>query len=532
MTMLLTVSAFVLLIACVNVANLLLLRGASRSGELAVRSSIGASRGRLLLQLLTEALVLALMGGLLGVLVAGVTLYLVGSLLPPFAASTVELTISPTVITAAMTCSVLAVLIFGLIPAIHAARVQPALVLRGQAGQPGGGRALTRFRNGLVLVQIALGMTLLITSGLFIKSLNNLQNADLGMQTESIVSFGVGPVRNGYSAERSKQLYERIEEELNNLPGVLSAASSVVPLLTDSNWDRNVSVEGFEIGPGVNTSTRFNQVGPDFFTTLGIPLLEGRPFETTDRDGSPDVAIVNQAFAERFGLQGSVVGTRMAMGESDELDIEIVGLVGNTRYSSVRDGMIPIFYLPNRQNNGISFMNFYVRSALPTEQVTSAIRQMVRQLDPNLPVDGLTTLDITVQENVFVERFVGMLSVGFALLATTLAAVGLYGVLSYSVSQRTRELGLRMALGAAPDGLARGVLMQVARIGAIGAVIGLAAAAVLGQFASSLLYELSPHDPLVFGASILILAAVALIAGYLPARRASRIHPNEALRYE
>lgn len=532
MTMLLTVSAFVLLIACVNVANLLLLRGASRSAELAVRSSIGASRIRLMLQLLTEALVLALVGGVLGILVAGVTLYLIGGLLPPFAASTVELTISPAVITSAMACSLIAVLVFGLIPAVHAARVQPALVLRGQAGQPGGGRALTRFRNGLVLVQIALGMTLLITSGLFIKSLSNLQNADLGMQVESVVSFGVSPVRNGYSAEQSTQLYEQIEEELSNLPGVTSATASMVPLLSDSNWTQNVSVEGFEGGPGVNTNSALNEVGPGFFNTLGIPLLSGRTFDETDRDDSPAVAIVNQAFAEQFGMQGDVIGKRMAIGETQELDMEIIGLVGDTRYANVRDGMIPVFYMPSRQNSGISYMNFYVRSALPAEQTMPAIRELIRRIDSNLPVDNLNTMDIVVRDNIFIERFVGMLSSGFALLATALAAVGLYGVLSYSVTQRTRELGLRMALGAAPNGLARSVLMQIARIGALGAVIGIAAALLLGRLASSLLYELSPYDPIVFITAMLVLAVVALVAGYLPARRVSRIHPNEALRYE
>ncbi|MEM1080060.1 MAG: ABC transporter permease [Pseudomonadota bacterium] len=532
MLMLLTVSAFVLLIACVNVANLLLLRGASRSGELAIRSSIGASRARLMLQLLIEALVLALLGGLLGILVAGVTLYLVGSLLPPFAAATVELTISPTVIGAAMGFSLLAVLVFGLIPAIHAARVQPALVLRGQAGQPGGGRALARFRNALVLVQIALGMTLLITSGLFIKSLHQLQNADLGMQTESVVSFGVSPVRNGYSAERSKQLYEQIEAELGNLPGVLSASASMVPVLADSNWTNNVSVEDFEPTPGADTNTNLSEVGPDYFKTLSIPLLAGRVFEDSDRDDSPPVAIVNQSFAEKFGLHDTVVGKRMAIGDSDELDIEIIGLVGDTRYANVREGMVPIYFLPYRQNNGISYMHFYVRSALPTDQTMPAIRDLVRRLDANLPVDNLNTLDVTVQYNVFLERFVGMLSTGFALLATILAAVGLYGVLSYSVTQRTRELGLRMALGAAPNGLARSVLLQVARIGAIGAIVGIVAAVILGRLAASLLYELSPNDPIVFGVAVLLLAVVALVAGYLPARRAARIHPNEALRYE
>lgn len=532
MTMLLTVSGFVLLIACVNVANLMLLRGASRSGELAVRSSLGASRTRLLVQLLSEAVVLAAMGGLAGILVAGVTLALIGGLLPPFAAATVDLSVSPAVIGAALACSLIAVLLFGLIPALNAARVQPAVVLRGQAGQPGGGRALSRFRNLLVLVQIALGMTLLITSGLFVKSLHNLQNADLGMQAESVVSFGISPIRNGYSPERSKQLYERVEDELAALPGVLSATTSMVPLLSDSNWTNNVSVEGFESGPDIDTNAAFNAVGPDFFETLGIPLIEGRSFEASDRDDTPDVVIVNQAFAEKFGLDGSVIGKRMAVGETEELDLEIIGQVGDTRYANVRDGVAPIFYRPARQNNGVSFMTYYVRTALPPEQIMPTIRTLVARLDPNLPVDDLTRFTTTINDNVFVERFVGMLSAGFALVATALAAIGLYGVLSYSITQRTRELGLRMALGAAPGSLARSVLVQVGRLGLIGAAIGILAALALGRLAASLLYELSPYDPVVLVTAVLTLAGVALVAGYLPARRASRIHPNEALRYE
>ncbi|MBY6204474.1 ABC transporter permease [Halomonas denitrificans] len=530
--MLLTVSGFVLLIACVNVANLMLLRGALRSGELAVRSSIGASRGRLILQLLTEAVVLAVLGGLAGLLVAGVTLALIGSLLPPFALATVELSISPAVIGGALACTMIAVLLFGLIPALHAARVQPATVLRGQAGQPGGGRALARFRSSLVLVQIALGMALLITSGLFIKSLHKLQNADLGMQVESMVSFGIGPLRNGYSMERARQLYERVEEELGALPGVLSATSSMVPLLSDSNWTTNVSVEGFEDGPDVNTNVAMNDIGLDYFPTFGIPLLDGRTFDSSDRDDAPPVAIVNRAFAEQFGLGNAAVGKRMAIGQTEELDIEIVGLVGDSRYANVRDGMTPILYQPNRMNNGISFMNFYARTALPPEQVMPSIRDLIARLDPNLPVDNLSSMETVVRDNVFLERFVGMLSSGFALLATVLAAIGLYGVLSYSVTQRTRELGLRMALGAAPGGLARSVLAQVARLGAIGAVIGIVAALALGRLATSLLYELSPYDPAVLVSAVFVLALVAFVAGYLPARRAARIHPNEALRYE
>lgn len=530
--MLLTVSGFVLLIACVNVANLMLLRGASRSGELAVRSSLGASRTRLLTQLLTEALVIATLGGLAGILVAGVTLALIGGLLPPFAAATVDLSVSPAVIGAALACSLIAVLLFGLVPALNAARVQPAVVLRGQAGQPGGGRALSRFRNTLVLVQIALGMTLLITSGLFVKSLHNLQNADLGMQVESVVTFGISPIRNGYSPERAKQLYERVEEELATLPGVLAAASSMVPLIADNNWTTNVSVEGFENDPDADTNAAINAVGLDYFETLGIPMLEGRAFEPTDRDGAPEVAIINRAFAEKFGMGDSVVGKRMATSETDELDIEIVGQVSDTRYANVRDGNVPIFYLPARQNNGISFMSYYVRTALPPEQIMPSIRELIARQDPNLPVDDLNTMTTIVRENVFLERFVGMLSAGFALIATALAAIGLYGVLSYSVTQRTRELGLRMALGAAPATLSRGVLMQVGRLGLIGAAIGILAALALGRLAASLLYELSPNDPVVLIGSVFVLAAVAFIAGYLPARRASRIHPNEALRYE
>jgi predicted permease len=454
------------------------------------------------------------------------------SLLPPFATVGIDLGVSPFVMLAAMGLAGLSLFVFGLLPALHAARVQPATVLRGQAGQPGGGRGLARFRNGLVMAQIAMSMTLLILAGLFAKSLLNVNAADLGMRVDSVVTFGVAPAQNGYSPERSMQLYRAIEEELAALPGVQSASSSMVPLLTDSNWRNNVSVEGFVPTPESDEHASTNEVGPAYFDTLGIPLLAGRAFNEDDTGGSPAVAIVNRRFVEKFGLGQEAVGKRMAMGATEDLDIEIVGVVGDSRYANVKDEAPAMYYRPNRQNDNLSFMTFYARTATSPQSVMAGIRDMVARLDADLPVENLAALPAVVRQNIFLDRFVGVLSTAFAALATLLAAIGLYGVLAYSIAQRTRELGLRMALGAAPGRVWGSVLGRVGVMTLAGAAVGVAAAVVIGRFAESVLYQLSARDPLVMVAAVVLLAAVALGAGFVPARRAARINPNEALRYE
>ena len=278
--------------------------------------------------------------------------------------------------------------------------------------------------------------------------------------------------------------------------------------------------------------SQFNQVGPGFFKTLGVPLLAGRGFTRSDALGAPKVAIVNEAFARKFNLVRDVVGRRMGAGRDDELDMEIVGLVPDVKYSEVKGVPPPQFVVPYRQNERVGSANFYVRSAGVPDAVITAIPGVVKRLDPNLPIEELRTMETQVRENVFVDRFISSLATAFALLATLLAAVGLYGVLAYTVSQRTREFGLRMALGADDNRVLTMVLSRVGKMTLVGSIIGLLFAVALGRLAESLLFEIEGHDPVVFAAAAATLALVALVAGYLPARRASRIDPMTALRYE
>lgn len=533
LTLLLGVTGLVLLIACVNIANLLLARGAARAGEMAVRASIGASRWQMVRQLLTEAGLLGALGCALSLPVALATLALIGSIMPGEVADTLSTALSGPVIAFAVGVAAVTVLVFGLLPAIQATRVAPGAVLKGQGGQSGGGRAMTRFRAVLATVQVAFSMMLLVLAGLFTQSLANVSRVDLGMQVESVATFAVAPILNGYPAERSRTLFDRIEEELAALPGVSAVASSMVPVVAGDNWGSNVSVEGFESAPDAQvTSPSYNAVSPDFFRTLQIPLLSGRDFADEDTVGSPRVAIVNQAFARQFGLGEDAVGKRMATGSGGELDIEIIGVVKDAKYSDVKQEVPPQFFLARKQDRNLGFMNFYVRTQLAPEELLAALPRVVAQLDPNLPVDGVATLPSVVRDTVFLDRLIGMLSSGFAILATLLAAIGLYGVLSYSVAQRTREIGLRQALGATPHRVRGMVLRQTGWMAVVGGSVGLMFAVLLGRAAESVLFGLSGYDPVVLGGATVVLSAVVLIAGYLPAHRASRIPPMEALRYE
>jgi predicted permease len=374
-------------------------------------------------------------------------------------------------------------------------------------------------------------MALLISAGLFIKSLVNVSRVDLGLDPENVVTFAVSPELNGYEAARSKQLFERAEEELASLPGVTGVSAAFVPILSGSNWGNDVRVQGFQSGPDIDSNSRFNAVGSGYFRTLGIPMLGGREFTHGDVFGSQKVAVVNEAFAKKFNLGRDAVGKFMSQGD-DSLDILIVGLVKDAKYSEVKDEVPPLFFTPYRQFEEVGNLTFYVRTTQAPEQLLRGVRQVMARLDPNLPLEDLKTLPQQVRENVFLDRMISMLAASFAVLATLLAAVGLYGVLAYTVAQRTREIGVRMALGA-DGGRVRGmVLRQVATMVVVGGVIGLGAAYGLGRAAGSLLYGLEGHDPTVMALATMVLALVALGAGYLPALRASRVDPMQALRYE
>jgi predicted permease len=531
--LLLAITGIVLVIACANIANLLLARGAARGQEMAIRGSLGAGRHHLLTQLLTESLLLATLGGIASLFVAQMTLGVIGTFLPPEATRMLALELSPTVMVFAAALSLGTGILFGLYPALHSTRPDLVTMLKANTGQPSGARAAARFRSALVTAQIALSMTLLVSAGLFIRSLVNVSQVDLGLRPENVVTFAISPELNGYEAERSLAFFERTEEELAAIPGVTGVTAALVPVLGGSSWGSTVRVEGFESGPDIDANSRYNEIGPNYFSTLGVPLLAGREFSISDITSAPKVAIVNEAFTRKFGLNSrDAVGRFMGSGRGDDLDVQIVGVVQDAKYADVKQEVPPVFFRPYRQDDGLGSINFYVRSSLEGTQTLAAIPPLMRRLDPNLPLEGLKTLERQAQESVAIDRMISMLSAAFAVLATLLATVGLYGVLAYTVTQRTREIGLRMALGAGGGRVKGMVLKQVVRMTLIGGTLGLVAALFLGRAAESLLFGLEGYDPLVFVAVAALLAGVAMGAGYIPARRASKIDPMEALRYE
>jgi putative ABC transport system permease protein len=534
--LLLGVTAFVLLIACANIANLLLARSAARAGDMAIRLSIGASRARLIGQLLTESLLLAALGGIAGMVVAHWTLVLVISLLPPDVQRTIDFSMSGTVILFGIGLTFATGLLFGLFPALHSTRPDLVATLKNQAGQPSGAKGAARARMLLATSQIALAMLLLASSGFFVKSLLNVSRLDLGFKIDHVVTFGLSPDRNGYSVDRTRLFFQRLEDELRAAPGVTAVTMSNVPLLAGSNRSRGVAVQGFKAGPDTDSGSRYNRVGPGYFSALGIPLIDGREFTDADTVNSAKVALVNQTFAKKFGLGNDAVGKLMgwAPGEGyrSNLDTTIVGVVEDAKYSDVKQNVPPQFFVPYRQDEGLGGMHVYVRTSGDVAQAASAITAAMKRLDPNLPIEELETLPEQVRNNTYLDHMMTTLSAAFALLATLLAAIGLYGVLAYTVAQRTREIGLRMALGAAPGRVRGMVLRQVAIMTLVGALVGLAGALGVGRAAQSMLFQMTGADPAVLALSAVALTLVALCAGFIPAHRASRVDPMKALKYE
>ncbi len=529
--MLFCITGIVLLIACANIANLLMARGANRAMEMGVRLALGASRRQLITQLLTESVVLAFMGGAAGLFVANWTLNAISSLLPPDAAESLHFTLQPAVILFAAALSVVTGLFFGIFPAMHSTRGEVVDAIRANAGRVSVGRGAARFRASLVTAQISLATTLLILAGLFLKSLVNVTKVDLGIKVDDVVVFGISPERNGYDSTRANLLFQQVEERLAAIPGVTGVTSDMVGLIAGNNWGTDVNVQGFPKGPDVDNNSRFNEVSAGYFAALGVPVIAGREFSVADVKGRPRVAVVNEAFAKKFSLGKDAVGKFMADNGGDSLNIEIIGVIRDAKYSDVKLPVPPVFYMPWRQDLSSGSLNFYVRGRNPQELLRT-LPGIMKQIDPMLPVEDLKAMPQQIRENVFMDRMISILSAAFATLATLLAAVGLYGVLAYSVQQRTREIGLRMALGANATQVRVMVMRQVGGMLAIGLVIGLGAAFGLGRAAASLLFGLKGHDPVVFTLSVLALALVAFGAGYVPARRAAMVEPMVALRFE
>jgi predicted permease len=531
-SILLAAAATVLLIVCVNITNLMLARGAARVGEMAVRLSIGAGPRRLMSLLFTEALLLALLAALLSLPLTQLALRWIQSFVPSQGGTSFDFGLNAGLVALAVVVALVAALAFALGPVLKLARTAPAETLRAHGTRSTGGKAAGRFRVALVTVQIAMSMMLLVLAGLLVHSLLNVANVSLGMRVDSMLSFSVAPERNGYSPVSSTALFHRIEGELAALPGVTSATSSMLTLLNNnSNW-QNVRVPGFEPpSSGTNWRADFNAVGTQFFETLGLPLLAGRAFDAADSGAArPRVAVVNERFVEFFRLPANPIGTRIGTERGEAFDVEIVGVVRNAKYANVRDPIRPQLFMPRGVFERAGESTFYVRTAGDSDVLAADIRALVARLDPNLPIMNLESVERRVRDNVFLDRLMGQIAAALAALATLLAAVGLYGVLSYMVAQRTREMGLRMALGASPSALRGVILRQVALMAVVGGTIGIGAALLVGRAASSLLFGVSAAAPLVLLAAVGALTSIAFAAGYVPAFRASRIDPMTALR--
>ncbi len=530
--LLFSVTGVVLLIACANIANLLLARGAGRATEMGVRLALGASRGQLMVQLLTESVLLALMGGVASLFVAKWTLSGIASLMPADGILSVKFVLQTPVVVFTGVLSVVTGVLFGMFPALHSTRADLITSIRSGAGQLSAHRGAARFRATLVTVQIGLATALLISAGLFMKSLLNVSRVNLGVKIDDVVTFGISPDRSGYDSIRTKLLYERLAETLRQTPGVTGVTASLVGLIAGNNWGTDVNVQGFPVGPDVDNNSRFNQVSAGYFGMLGIPVLAGREFTEADRQGAGRVAIVNQTFAKKFNLGTDAVGKFMSMSGPDSLNIQIVGLVQDSKYSDVKDTIPPVFFVPWEQYTDAGSISFYVRTSGPSGTILHEIPAIMKRLDPGVPVEDLRTMPDQIRDNIFLDRMISMLSTCFATLATLLAAIGLYGVLAYTVEQRTREIGVRMALGADSAQVQGMVMRQVGVMLAIGGAVGIFGAIFVGMGAKKLLYGLEGHDPVVFALSCLVLVVVAATAGYLPARRASKVDPMHALRYE
>jgi predicted permease len=524
----------VLLIACANVANLLLARAAVQQKEVAIRLALGAGRWRVVRTRLTESFVLALGGAIVGIVFAWWTAGLLIDTLP-FARAVRTLSADPDarVVLFAIAVSTATALIFGLAPAFQSSRPSLTTALKEDAGSVAGGGRQARFRKGLVIAQVALSVLLLAGAGLFARSLYNLRSLNPGFVAANLLQFSVDPALSGYSRERSLALFRQVQDDLAALPGATSAAAATVPAMTDSSWQMTVQVQGYTRKEGEDMNPTFNAVGPGYFATLGMPLVLGREFRATDARGASRVAIVNETMAKYFWGTENPIGRRFGFGR-DENDsaIEVVGVVRDSKFATMRDESRRFVWIPYMQEEALDQMTFYVRTRPEVSGVAGAARDIVRRLDPNLPIFEMKTMEAQVDESLFLERLVASLSMLFGGLATVLAAVGLYGVMSYTVSRRTREIGIRMALGAARTSVLWMVLREVAVMAITGIVLGVPVAIGVSRLVESQLYGLSPTDPATLAVTATALTLVAMVAGYIPARRATKIDPMVALRYE
>jgi len=539
---LMAITGGVLLIACANVASLLIARATSRQKEIAIRLAMGAGRGRIIRQLLVESLALSVIGGVLGLLMAMWTDRL---LLPYLPTDSPELALTSNpdlrVLLFTVTVAVLTGIVFGLAPALQSTRPDLAPTLKDQVAGIVGAGAQVNFRKVLVAAEVTVSLLLLVGAGLFIRSLHNLTELGPGFPTENLTAFSIDTSLNGYDGNKAKIFYRQLTDEIKNIPGVRDTGLAAVRILTGNESDSAVKVEGHSFKPGEAAHPYMNFISPGYFAALGVPILAGRDFRGNDtatihhpQFDVPTVVMVNEKFAKTYFEDGNAVGHHVGFGADPDTktDMEIIGVVKDIKYTTLRDEIPVQMFVPFMATPFVNEMTMYVKSALPPDQVFSALRAKVRELDANLPLYNIRTLDQQISASLLTERLIASLSTVFGFLATLLATIGLYGVMAYTVARRTREIGVRMALGAFQKDVIWLVMREVLVLVAIGLVAGLGASLALTRFVHSQLYGVTAYDPATLALATLGLAAVACAAGYIPALRASRVDAMEALRYE
>jgi predicted permease len=523
-----------LLIACTNVANLLVARAATRQREIAIRLSLGASNGAIIRLVMTESLLLSFAGGMFGLLIASWT----GSLLIrilPFQDAAQVFTTTPDLRVLLFTfgLSALTALLFGLIPALQSTRPELAPTLKSEATSLIGSGHV-KLRKGMVAAQIALSLLLLVGAGLFSHSLHNLMTSDPGMRTDHVLEFTIDPSLAGYSSARIRQIVRELHNQLVSMPGVEQAAGAENALLSRNNWMATTRAEGYTAKEGENLNPNINGVLPGFFSTMGIPLIAGREFNDRDQFGAPKVAIVNQAFANFFFHHESPIGRHIGFGNpaTAKLEMEIVGVVKDAKGVDLKESTARYVFIPALQNEHPNEITFYLRTRNDPKDIMDGVRRSVRQLDSALPIYNIKALVTQINETHYTDRLIAFLSAAFGLLATMLASIGLYGVMAFTVARRTREIGIRMALGAQRNAVLWIVMQEVLLLTGLGMAAGLPSAFALGRLVEDQLFLLKAHDPVTLICATLVLAIVSAIAGYLPAYRATRIDPMQALRWE
>ena len=531
--LLMGMAVMVLLIACANIANLLLARAAAQQRGFAVRFSMGASRSRLIRQMLTECVLLSSLGGMLGIAVAfGCT-----SVLPKWASTgttpiPLNLTPDARILIFSVVVTMATGLLFGLAPALKSAHVDPASVLKGSAQSISGREARWSLRKGLVAVQVALSLVLLVGAGMFVRTLGNYSRLNPGFDRDHLLSVHLDTHLVNYQASDFPSLYERLTSQLEAIPGVRSASvttCSIVSGCVDSSAIRIADdnhPEGSRHG-----ESQVNNVAPNYFETVGIGLLQGRAFATIDGPTSPKVAMVNQAFARKFLSGSDAVGRRFSYTDNAQVTFAIVGLVADARVNDIREAAPPVIYFPIAQAPG-NIDGLEIRTMADPQWIATQVRQAVAAVDHRIPIIDITTLNEEVKSNLTQQRLIARLTSIFGLLALGLACLGLYGVMSYIVERRTSEIGVRLALGSTRSAVLRLVLKETLLLIGVGGLIGLALSMAVMHLATSFLFGLSPEDPATIGGALLLLMMVSIAAGFFPAWRAASVDPMQALRTE